>query len=270
VNTDPSWAGLPCARQAVAEGQNGALLRLARTAAGLTLDQAGRQIGYSASTLSRMERGKQPLTDVMVLRRLAAMFDIPPRLFGLADPPGVFAAHRPLAVDRVPANSATEGGDDPVRRRDVLGGLAGLATAPLLTSAPVPGDASADPTPELVTGLEEALLRPTGPVRAIGPAGLRSGLAAVKSDFQTSRYRALANRLPGLLALVETLCRGAGRSTPPNASPWTPPASSPRPDRIPRPSTCRCTGCCCAMPATPPRKPATGPAVANSSKRLMQ
>lgn len=203
MNTDPSWADLPCARQAIAEGQNGTLLRLARTAAGLTLDQAGRQIGYSAATLSRMERGKQPLTDVMVLRRLAAAFDIPPRLFGLADPSGVFATHWPPAGDRVPATSATEGGDDPVQRREVLGGLAGLATAPLLTSAAVPGGASPDPTPELVTGLEEALLRPTGPVRPIGPAELRKGLAAVKSDFQASRYRGLANQLPGLLARVE-------------------------------------------------------------------
>src|SRR5262245_46513271 len=65
------WTALPAARQAAAERRYGALVRLARTAADLTLAEAGRRVGYSASALSRIERGHQPLTDITVLRRLA-------------------------------------------------------------------------------------------------------------------------------------------------------------------------------------------------------
>lgn len=210
MDTDPSWADLPYARQAAAEGRYGTLLRLARTAAGLTLDQAGRQAGYSASTLSRVERGKQPLTDVMVLRRLAAVFNIPPRLFGLADLPGLTAVHRPIPAGKVPGESIREGGVDPVRRRELLGMLAGLATPTLLATTSEPATASSDPTLDLVSGLEEALLRRTTPVHAIGSTELpisatelRSGLIMVKVDFQASRYRALAARLPGLLIAAD-------------------------------------------------------------------
>lgn len=53
----PAWALLPAARDAAAQQRHGFLLRLARTAAGLTLSQAGQLTGYSAATLSRLERG---------------------------------------------------------------------------------------------------------------------------------------------------------------------------------------------------------------------
>src|SRR5579863_51262 len=84
MNTEPSWTRLPGAVQAAEAGQYAVLLRLARTAAGLTLEAAGRRVGYSASTLSRMESGQRPLTNVIVLRRLATELGIPLRLFGLA------------------------------------------------------------------------------------------------------------------------------------------------------------------------------------------
>ncbi len=76
-SSDTRWASLPAARQAAAERRYGALIRLARTAADLTLSEAGRHVGYSASALSRIERGLTPLTDITVLRRLAAAFGIP-------------------------------------------------------------------------------------------------------------------------------------------------------------------------------------------------
>jgi tetratricopeptide (TPR) repeat protein len=90
-----------------------------------------------------------------------------------------------------------------VRRRELLGGLTALATVPLLPAGPTPTSAAGDPAGELVAGLEQVLLRGTGPAPAIGPAALRAGLAGVRADFQASRYRALADRLPGLLAAVE-------------------------------------------------------------------
>ncbi|MQA25268.1 MAG: helix-turn-helix domain-containing protein [Micromonosporaceae bacterium] len=210
MTTEPSWSRLLAAAEAAEVGQYGVLLRLARTAAGLTLEAAGRRVGYSASTLSRMESGKRPLTDVTVLRRLAAAFDIPPRLFGLAEV-GVVARRIPGAADKLtgtPGKLAREGGDDPVRRRDVLGalggGLAGLATVPLLPTDSASGTtAASDPAGDLVAGLEQVLLRRPGPAVEIGPTALRAGLAGVRADFQASRYRALTARLPGLLTAVD-------------------------------------------------------------------
>ena len=49
----------------------GAIVRAARLAAGLTLAELGRRCGYSASQVSRYERGVQPLTDITLLRRLS-------------------------------------------------------------------------------------------------------------------------------------------------------------------------------------------------------
>ena len=70
----------------------GAIVRTARLAAGLTLADLGRRCGYSASQISRYERGVQPLTDITLLRRLAETLAIRPQAFGLAphdsQPPG--------------------------------------------------------------------------------------------------------------------------------------------------------------------------------------
>ena len=51
----PPWTELPGARQAAAESRYGVMVRLARTAAGLTLEEVGRRVGYSAATMSRIE-----------------------------------------------------------------------------------------------------------------------------------------------------------------------------------------------------------------------
>ena len=50
----------------------GAIVRAARLAAGLSLVGLGRRCGYSASQVSRYERGITPLTDITLLRRFSA------------------------------------------------------------------------------------------------------------------------------------------------------------------------------------------------------
>src|ERR1700730_18626949 len=71
------------------KGQDaGAIVRAARLAAGLTLADLGRRCGYSASQVSRYERGLQPLTDITLLRRFSQMLAIPPQAFGLTLPDG--------------------------------------------------------------------------------------------------------------------------------------------------------------------------------------
>ncbi len=205
MSAEPSWTRLPAAAQAAEAGQYAVLLRLARTAAGLTLEAAGRRVGYSASTLSRMETGRRPLTNVTILRRLAAELGIPLRLFGLTGT-GVVLIQATGTADKVPMGQSCsrlrEGGDDPVRRRELLGGLAGLAAVPLLP-IPAGGSAAGDAVSELIAGLELVLLHGAVPAPAIDSAGLRAGLSGVRADFQSSRYRALAARLPGLLASID-------------------------------------------------------------------
>lgn len=60
---------------------------------GLTLAELGQRCGYSASQVSRYERGVQPLTDITLLRRLAEILAIPPQVLGLAEGNGASRRH---------------------------------------------------------------------------------------------------------------------------------------------------------------------------------
>ncbi|HWR47096.1 MAG TPA: helix-turn-helix transcriptional regulator, partial [Pseudonocardiaceae bacterium] len=71
-------------RAAIESGNRGAIVRSVRRARHLTLAQLAARCGYSISSLSRMERGRQPLTNIRVLRSLADVLGIPPPVFGLA------------------------------------------------------------------------------------------------------------------------------------------------------------------------------------------
>jgi hypothetical protein len=137
---------------------------------------------------------------VAVLRRLARVFDIPPTLFGLTEPVGTVTGEIPTVMDSLAGPDPREGGNDPVRRRELL---VGLAAVPLLAPGPTrPGEYPS--AGALVTSMEDLLLRRRLPAAGPAPARvLRFGLAAAKADFQACRYRALADRLPGLVALAE-------------------------------------------------------------------
>lgn len=207
----PPWAGLPAARQAVVEGRYGVIVRLARTARGLTLEEVGRRVGYSAATMSRVERGRQPLTDVTLLSRLASELAIPPELLGLA-PPVTSPAHgkgpalNTAAPDGIPRLAPSAEGDDPLRRRELLSAFTFTAAAKVTIhrsgrTAPVVDRAGAS----LVGSLEDVLIRgkwPTG-ARPLDDKTLRNGLSMARADFQASRYRALSGRLPRLIAGIE-------------------------------------------------------------------
>lgn len=73
-----------------------------------------------------MERGKQPLRDVRVLRCLAGALRIPPLLLGLADTP-LRSVRAPRPVVRVGFTLAPDEESDPMRRRTLLAGLTSLA-----------------------------------------------------------------------------------------------------------------------------------------------
>ncbi|GGU39851.1 helix-turn-helix domain-containing protein [Lentzea flava] len=180
-------------RVAIESGDLGAVVRAVRRAIPLTLADLSERCGYSVSTLSRMERGKQPLRDVQVLRCLAKALQIPPHLLGLSDTTSR-SVHAPRPVARVNVILAPDEETDPMRRRTLLAGLTSLAgTAVLGAGSP----AVADP----VSTLERALLDP--PVTGANPVTipqLRHQVEAARSVFQLGRYTEAATRLPALLS----------------------------------------------------------------------
>jgi transcriptional regulator with XRE-family HTH domain len=70
--------------RAARDGEPGAVIRLARQAAGLTQSQLGEACGYSQPVVSRIERGHRSAYDIRTLRRLAEVLDLSPQLLGLA------------------------------------------------------------------------------------------------------------------------------------------------------------------------------------------
>jgi hypothetical protein len=186
----------------------GAIVRAARLKAGLTLADLGQSCGYSASQISRYERGVQPLTDITLLRRFAAALQIPPRVFGLTPGDGEWmrrhADHKerptPAAGPIVGPNFRREDGDDPVRRRELLAGAAGLASATAL-GLPSGGRAHSPPGPP--TGLADMLYGGAA-AAPVAVAALRDAVGQARADFQTARYDRLAAALPGLIATATT------------------------------------------------------------------
>jgi transcriptional regulator with XRE-family HTH domain len=200
----PIWR-TPAVQEAAAAGHFGALIRMARIARQLSLIRAGKLVGYSASTLSRIETGQRKLTDVTQLRRFADVLGIPPHLFGLAmrtAPAAAGAAALPSAPAPITVGGTLrEGGDDPVRRRELLAGLVGVTGSALAGAAARPLGARAALTAQqlqpLLTG---------GPSRgfpAVGVQVLRGRLAAAHATFCACRYGELAGIMPGVIATAQ-------------------------------------------------------------------
>lgn len=181
-------------RTAIELGNLGAIVRSLRLANHLTLAQLAARCGYSASTLSRMERGKQPLSDIRVLRSLAAALRIPPHVLGLANTPRR-SVPVPLPAASVEAILAPDEGTDPMRRRTLLAGLTGVAgTAALGAVAQVSALESAMLDPPLASGVPVALPH------------LRRDVNIARSIFQHGRYREVAAKLPNLLSTAIATC----------------------------------------------------------------
>jgi len=263
-------------RAAIESGDLGAILRSVRRANRLTLADLARRCGYSVSTLSRMERGKQPLRDVRVLRRMAEALRVSPSMFGLSDTPQHFV-HAVLPAARVGVVLVPDEEAESMRRRTLLAGLTSLAgTAALGASSP--SRATGSPAASPVGALERALLDPSAPSGIpVALPRLRQQVAAARLVFQHGRYSDVASRLPellstalatraeapsehvaaacGLLTEFHTLTSECvGPATPGPRSAWssTPPLLSNRTCTAAR-STCLCTDPCCPPPPTPPQ-----------------
>jgi Helix-turn-helix domain len=188
----------------------GAVVRIARTAAGWSQADLGQRCGYSASQVSRWERSRVPLRDVTLLYRLAAVLDLPPVVFGLVDqhtwcdmtgaPTGPVRSqgHR---ICRVPMPGREE--DDPVRRRMFLlgAGLAGTSLAGPHSGTTLAGEV--DTAALLAHQLGDVLLGPDTAAEPVPVTVLRDAFTAAQRDFSTCQYVPLASRLPALIAAAE-------------------------------------------------------------------
>jgi transcriptional regulator with XRE-family HTH domain len=188
--------------------RHGEIVRITRQAQGLTLADLGHRTGYSASQVSRYERGVAPLTDTIVLRAFANALSLPPQAFGLLPETGRPGRHSTPIHQRPVTRDATapivvrephwEDGDDPVRRRELLTGAAGLAAASALgLPSPVRAARISDPS-----GALEELLYGHG-LDGAAPASLatlRGATAKARTQFQAARYDQLATDLPHLIA----------------------------------------------------------------------
>lgn len=187
----------------------GELIRSKRQARGWTLADLGDRTGYSASQVSRYERGLSSLSDVAVLRHFADVLDIPLQEFGLTatSPPAMTRHGLPvasvLAYPRLPGprlgRTQREEGDAPVRRRNFLA-LSAAATAGVSLPATWAAAAQDVSVGQLLVGrLRDAMLGIGQDHELPAPKQLPVELARVHADFHTCHYASLVVRLPRLI-----------------------------------------------------------------------
>ncbi|GGL93194.1 helix-turn-helix domain-containing protein [Micromonospora yangpuensis] len=181
-----AWIRLPAVAQAVSSGDYGTVLRTARVAAGLNLEEAAALAGFSASTLSRMETKRNRHWDVRELRRLAEVFAIPTHLFGLS--------RSTFDTSTVSLTAGADEDGDPMRRRDLI-----ATTAAAVTGAMVLPLDRATAAHGMADTVEDVLFGRVS-VPPISGNQLAAQLAAARADFRATRYAQLARRLPRLLA----------------------------------------------------------------------
>ena len=193
MNTgDALWASAR-ARALLRARDLGGMIRFARQAREWRQDDLAGASGYSRSTISRLETGARAGTDVEMTLRVAAAVGIPSQL--LSELLGITAP--PAATVGLSIATRAEGGDDPVRRRELLAGLAGVSAATLLPASQAA--AGTNPGP-VTTALAEVLTSDSAAAAPVSSAALRAHLAAAWRAFNSCRYQELAGQLPGLVA----------------------------------------------------------------------
>jgi transcriptional regulator with XRE-family HTH domain len=181
-------------RAAVAADDAGTVIRLARRHADLNQTQLGALCGYSLSTISRIERGQSPGQDIHVRRHIADVLGIPAHCLGLAH-----SREQSTSVDSTPTSRlgvrvvTTEPGEsDPMRRRDVLSGMAASAAATVW------------PWPQQLPGarprLAALLAAEATAAAAVGVPVLTQLLRDARRAFAASHYEELTGRLSMLIA----------------------------------------------------------------------
>ena len=155
----------------------GGMIRFARQVRGWRQDDLAAAAGYSRSTISRLETGAKAGTDVGMIRGVAAAAGIPSLL--LSELLGITAP--PAATVGTSIATRTDGGDDPVRRRQLI--AAGLAI-PL----------------SVLASLDDALARLPSPASAATAPEITARLERARKCFDAGDLARLIAGLPGLIA----------------------------------------------------------------------
>jgi transcriptional regulator with XRE-family HTH domain len=188
--TDSLWDSGPA--QALIEAKDiGGAVRFARHARGWRQADLAAASSYDPSTISRLETGRRPATDVDLLRRVAAALEIPARVLGAllniapADPAKV-------------AGATGHQGDDPMRRRTVLATVSGGLLARLDHALALPGQ----PTTSARTFGADAQYRRA---RKLFDAGQLAQLVGILPDVLATAHADTATHEPAAYARL-TAC----------------------------------------------------------------
>jgi len=173
----------------------GAELRGARARAGLTQRQVGKEVGYSASAVSRIEAGKLRLEYDRLLA-FASVLHIPPdRLTGTPVPGGAVLG----TVER-PA-----GEEDTVRRRNLFTGSLAIGVTAALGS---PQTSVAAGLVASRAGLEDALLSGLPQCESAPTAvAVQRAVTRARAALEAGAYQELDAGLPQQLALATAAVR---------------------------------------------------------------
>lgn len=193
MNTsDALWASAR-ALGLIEAGDVGGVIRLARQARGWRQEDLATAVGYSRSTISRLETGSRAGTDVAMIRAVAGGADVPTAVLGAV-------LRLPCTPNATVASRATRSGPElegDVLRRELLTGLAGVSAAALLPASQAAAVAGPDP---VTAAIGEILSSGPGPASPVPAGVLETRLTAARQAFSACRYQALAGKLPGLVA----------------------------------------------------------------------
>lgn len=155
----------------------GGMIRLARQARGWRQEDLGTAVGYSRSTISRLETGNRAGIDVVMIRRVASAAGLPAYLLGelLSIP-----ASTPATVASTNATRVEER-DDSMHRRELL--AAGLA---------IPFS--------LLARIDDALALLPAPAAAATASVVKARLARAQMRYDAGDLPRLIAELPDLIA----------------------------------------------------------------------
>jgi len=194
MNTDDALWASARVRALIDAGNAGGVIRLARQALCMRQEDLAAACGYSRSTISRLETGSRAGTDVAMIRAVANRAGVPTAVLG-----AVLQIQAPLpatvSATAAPARPGLE--VDPVRRRELLTGLASVSAAVMLPAAKTAAAAGPDP---VTAAIEKILSSAPGPAAPVAAGTLEPRVAAAWQAFNACRYQALSAGLPGLVA----------------------------------------------------------------------
>lgn len=195
---------LPGVKYAVRVGDYGTVIRLARTLRGWSLADAGKALGYDASSLSRIERGLQH-PSLLDLRRVADVLHIPIGMLGLS------AEVLPSAQDRLVYAHRSHG-------QYVDGDETRLVAAEMATPPDVVADHLAAERGALALRREHLTLHVGRPVRR-STTWVSAKLAAAVPELLAGRPGDVV--ATGISGMIEAATGRIAKSGYDIVSPWT-------------------------------------------------